>query len=197
MSVDVERTNSTGRQSMERETVVQLNNLIDDLRVRSLPGIAATVGTTTDITVTPFCFVDELGSVLCTLTTIIATIPTVTITDSGGGFGIMNIVVDSGTGVVSMTVHDATQTVLTTRALALAEVAAPAAGTQLVAVMLIETDGSDWVANTDSFVKGDDLTDFDLIHPNASELPAAIRALVPATLPSVGKITDRTLEYLQ
>ncbi len=195
MAVDVERTNSTGRQSMERETVVQLNNLIDDLRAMALPAIAATVGTTTDITVQPFCFIDELGSVLCTLTTIIATIPTLTITDTAGGFGVMNVVVDSGTGVVSMTTPDATQT-LATRALALATVAAPAAGTQLVAVMLIETDGTDWVANTDDFVKGGDLTDFDLIVAESTELPAAVRA-TGSILSRTAKITDRTLEYLQ
>ena len=195
MAVDVSRTNSVGRQSMERETVVQLNNLIDELRARALPAVHAVVGTTSDLLISPFCFIDELGTVLCTLETTIAALPTLTVTAASGGFGVMNIVVDSGTGVVTMTTPSTPQ-VFATRALALAAAAAPAAGTQLVAVVLIEGDGTDWVANTDDLVKGSNLTNFDLLVADDSELPAALGG-TGAVLSAVAKITDKTLSYLQ
>lgn len=180
------------RGEVDREVARQLNLVMADVRL--LKAEAEQIRADLVATRTPICtengsadsdldytataVLDGSDALVQVPAGTITTIATTTVT--GTKWGTFTIQVALATGVVSTVVPSATQA-YDSAALALAAAEPAATGNLPLAVVLIDTDSGDWVANTDSF--SDDLTAFAVYSPNDPVLQSTVPDQVdPASL---------------
>ena len=181
-------TRETIRPGAGEETRLALNKLVSDVEQLRAASVAnrllspvtvpafAQSSTTSDLDIGQFALIDSDGILRVYQQSTITTLTTMTVTlDTYGSF----LFEAKNDGTITSQVPDATASYTTAQlALEAAIALTPATDTVAFAVLIIEADGGDWVANTDSF--GDDLEEWGVVLLGGSGLAAA--GLTAATL---------------
>ncbi len=165
-----------------------LNNLVTDVETLRAPSTAQRLASPTcfpvfspnstpeDLDISSFSLIDSDGILRVYGNNTVTTLTTMTVTLNTYGSFLFEAKND---GTISSQVPDATASYATAQlALTAALALTPATDTVAFAVLIIEADAGDWIANTDSFT--DDLEEFGAVILGGSSVVAG--SLVAATM---------------